>query len=79
VFNSPVLNQAECGAGSDGSGENLSVKRKRRLLTLMFSVEVGYTVFSVEHPNHDTEEGRDYGHLNNSRSHLTYISTPDTG
>jgi hypothetical protein len=29
----------------------------------MLGVEVGHAVFSVEHPDHNAEEGRDHRHI----------------
>ena len=43
--------------------ENLAVESERRLLSLVFGMEVSDAVLPVEHPDHDAEERRDYRHV----------------
>jgi len=55
--NTPLPNEPLGGAGFQATDQILSVKREGRLLPLEFCVKMRQSVFAVEHPDHDAEEG----------------------
>ena len=59
----PLLDQASGGSRRKRTSEELAVERERRLLTLVLGMEVGDSVLTVEHADHDAEECRDDGHV----------------
>src|SRR5262245_51294280 len=58
----PFLDQAECRSRLHRASQHLAVERERSLLSLVFSMKVGHSMFTIEHSNHDAEKSGDDGH-----------------
>ena len=67
---SPLLDQAQRGLRANIADDYVAAQVELGLLALMFGMEVCGLVVLIEHPDHDTEEGRDDRHTSDYSGEL---------
>jgi hypothetical protein len=60
---SPFANQMACGTRGHFSYDNITIKIKRRFLSLILGVKMRRIMFPVKHSNYDSEEKRYIRHI----------------